>query len=113
MRRLTIFTILALIVTALTMALLLAAAPAYAANEQYHGGSGSGYAMAEYVGHLDGSNSQFQSRQQPQSRQQSQSRQQPQSLQGKEPQYSGGAGSGSASAEYVGRLDGGKVKVKV
>ena len=59
---------------------------AYAADEQYHGGSGSGSAMAESAG----------------------CRLNDMRGQGKGSQYSGGSGSGSAFGEYVGRLDGGK-----
>jgi hypothetical protein len=46
MKRLTFLTIFVL----LTITLMMLTVSAYAANEEYRGGSGSGYAMAEYAG---------------------------------------------------------------
>lgn len=60
----------------------------YAADEQYHGGAGSGYAMGECTGRLDAIVAS------------------PQSHQARETtQYRGGPGGGYAMGEYVGPID--------
>ena len=72
----------------------------YAAEKEYNGGSGAGYAMDEFTGRLDGNYGQPQSVR----------NNEPQISRTKEPIFSGGPGAGYAMAEYMGPIDDSKKK---